>query len=139
MAETIFIKKIDNSLVASDWMSQECIDEMREWETVKAVITRPRNLKHHKLFFALLHKVFQNQEFYKTEAELRYAISMALGYVKEVKIKGQVGYMPVSISFANMGQKEFDQFFDDVIRFVRTQVIPGIEEESLRKEIEEMI
>lgn len=101
---------------------------------------RPRNIKHHRLFFALLNKVFANQEHFKSVDELRFALMIRLGRVKEIRLKGsEVHLMPESINFESMDQDEFRELFESAVNFILTEVIPGLDRDDLMEEIGDMI
>lgn len=102
-------------------------------------VTQPRNIQHHKKYFALLGKVFLNQEKYKTLDELGAALKVACGICQTFTLKsGAKAYIPGSISFSKMDQVKFNEFYDNAIDMVCKHFLPGVESHDLRAEIEDI-
>ena len=100
---------------------------------------QPRNVKHHRLYWALVNKVFENQSKYATADDLHEAIKYALGYYRTVQTPTREIVVTESITFRKMDQTEFREFFDKVVRLVCQHILPGVRGEELRREIYEMI
>ena len=90
-------------------------------EIYKAKITIPRNINHHRKFFAMLKtcweyqseerraKMFQNSfDLFRQTVLLAAGISNRIWDVKEKKFID----IPKSISFSNMTQTEFDEVYN---------------------------
>ncbi len=84
-------------------------------EEYEVSIRRPRNIKFHKLFFALLNLGHQNTQMeLPFETYRRWAV-MKAGFVKVYNTpKGQL-FEPESIAFANMDEDRFRQVYDRVL------------------------
>jgi len=79
----------------------------------------PRNYKFHKKFFALLELVYQNQEAYSNKDDLREDLTIEAGYFRLTEnIKGQTVKRAKSISFAQMDEAEFSEFYSAIINVV---------------------
>jgi len=79
----------------------------------------PRNYKFHKKFFALLELVYQNQEVYSNKDDLREDLTIEAGYFRLTEnIKGQTVKRAKSISFAQMDEAEFSEFYSAIINVV---------------------
>lgn len=105
---------------------------------VLAGITRPRNLKHHMKFFALLNLLWENTvcgERYPSREALRYALTMAVGYVEVIPTRKGEKEVPKSLSFESMDQTEFSEFYDAVVRLVIKEVLPNLTEKDLEQEL----
>lgn len=143
MATEILLIKDKNRLAAADPISQETLDGMRQGETVTATIRRPRNPRQHRLLFALLQTVFENQERYKAIEQLLDAVKIAVGHCELLPVKlGAVTLevpIPRSISFAKMPQDKFETFFRDALDYIVRDVIPGLDKATLEREVYEMI
>ena len=99
-----------------------------------------RSSAYHRWVFALLNKVHANQDFFQTVDHLRYALLARLGYVDRIVLRGgREVTVPKSMSFAKMSAEEFGRFAEAAIKFLCEEVIPGLEPNTLRREIEEMI
>ena len=77
---------------------------------------QPRNYRFHKKFFALLELVYQNQEIYTNKDDLREDLTIEAGYYRTYEnIKGNTVKKANSISFAQMDEIEFSEFYNRVI------------------------
>ena len=133
------------ALRAADEASTEALRSLAPGEIYRVQLTRPRNLKMHRLFFALLTVVHSNlpDEMlakFPTVDRLLWEIKLQTGkFDLHESLGGKMVPIPKSISFARMDQAEFDSFFADAIGVVRKFIIPGISERELRDAIDEEI
>lgn len=119
---------------------REMLTHIGKDEMVEVVIKRPRNLGHHKKFFALLSLIFENQTRYPTVEDLLDAIKVHIGHCSTITLKdGREVYVPKSISFAAMDQTEFEQFWNRVVTVICEQIIPGMNRADLEREILELV
>ena len=82
--------------------------------TVDVKDPRRRSVQQHRLFFTLLNRAFDNQEYYPTLETFRYALTVRLGYFEKFKfLDGEVILIPKSLAFANMTREEFSRLMDD--------------------------
>jgi hypothetical protein len=80
---------------------------------------KPRNLKFHKKFFALLNLVFENQEQYNNLDHLRKDLTISAGYYDlRLNIEGLEIREAKSISFAKMTDTEFSDYYNRIIDVV---------------------
>ena len=117
-------------------------------EILSVEFKRPRHLRHHRLYWALVSLVWENidHDRYPTVDDLHGAIKIAVGLRTRIVMPsskdypyGTVAFMPGSIAWAKMDQEQFSLFFDRVCDAVAKWFIPGITREELRREIEDMI
>ncbi len=109
---------VKNTLTGLVPMYPADLDEkkrLRLGEEYEVSIRRPRNVKFHRLFFALLNLGHQNTQMeLPFEAYRRWAV-MKAGFVKVYNTpKGQL-FEPESIAFANMDEDRFKQVYDRVL------------------------
>ena len=136
----IFFRKAFGALRPLDEVGEDFLAAIPNDAIVGAKISRPRNSAHHRWFFKLLSVVQENQDHYKTTEELLFALKIRLGLVDEIVLKGgEVHLKPKSISFAAMDQLEFQLFADAVVKFIVTEVIPGMDSAELEREVEELL
>lgn len=114
---------------------RDIIDNLKPG-TYLCEIKRPRNIKFHKKFFALMNLAYSMQEEYKTMKSFRQAVTIKAGYcdISQIVIPelGEVNVCrPKSISFANMDESEFDIFYEDVLRTLVEHFCPGTTEEEI--------
>lgn len=82
-------------------------------------VKQPRNIGHHRKFYALMNLVFQNQDKYETLEDLIVEVKLRCGHYQEhISVKGNIMYMPKSIDFARMPQPDFEEFYSKAIDVV---------------------
>lgn len=135
----LFMRKTLTGLMPADDSSSEVLDKLRLGCVVQVKVSQPRNIQHHRLFFALVNKVFENQEIYPSRAALRAALTVAAGHAELVKLDKSWIYVPKSIAFHKMDQTEFNDFFNRVCNVVCEKIIPNLDEAELRQEISQMV
>src|SRR3990167_4678587 len=135
----VLLRKGFEMLQQGDDAAQRLIGSLRHGEFIAADIKRPRNLGHHRKFWALMELVARNQKYYASAEQVCAAFKVAVGHADYVKTKrGMIG-IPKSISFANMDQSEFEAFYSKAVEYLTTEVIPGLNKDALRSEVEEML
>lgn len=119
-----------------DEAAQRALKSVKIGTVLRADLTVPRNLKHHRKFFALLQCVWQATDKWPTVDDLLTELKMELGVTKTVVLHstGEVVKVPGSISFASMDQAEFDEFYERALRAL-CEIAGGIEHDALRNEV----
>ncbi len=117
MKKSIYLTKNSfNQLEATDMDGENYINKLKDGETVKATITKPRNPKHHRKFFSMLNMVFENQDKYEILEDLLTEVKLRTGHYKEhITVKGTVIYIPKSVAFDEMDQLEFESIYNKAI------------------------
>lgn len=123
----------------TDEAGEESLRKVKTGALVEIEIKQPRNLQHHRKFFAMLNIVFQNQEHYKTSEMLLIACKFGVGHVDVIRTKRGEYQIPKSISFHAMSQDDFSKFYDAAVDWVISDVIPGLKRAALDAEVEESL
>jgi hypothetical protein len=114
----IFVKKTLQGLIPADRTEfdklQDCKLKLGEYYEVE--IKKKRNIKFHRKLFSLLNLCFNNQEHFNSIDELRAYVTMKAGYFVRTSTPDGEFFTPKSISFSNMDQVEFDDFYDKVFQ-----------------------
>lgn len=99
--------------------------------------TKKRNSRFHRKFFALLKLAFENQSDYRNFNDLRYDLTIVAGYYEENvnKITGEVTKCAKSISFSQMDEIEFNEYYEAVKDVICRWL--GIDNETLNNEIQQ--
>jgi len=97
---------------------------------------KKRNLKFHKLYFALMKLAFENQQDYRNLNDMRRDIAIVSGFYDEVTnlITGEILKVAKSISFVNCDEIQFNEIYNsskDVISKWLSISNETIEEEIL--------
>ena len=128
------------ALYPTDMNSIDALNDIAQDEQVRCVITRPRNLKHHRKFFKMIEIVYKQQSFYATEPDMLDDIKICVGHSRTFIGKdGAVRTVPLSISFAKMDQTAFEQFYNKFVKFILEQVLPGVDSKDLEQRVYDML
>lgn len=139
MTTVLLRKGLASKLEPVDDAGREALARLPLGTIVRAEIKRPRNLGHHRKFFALLDLIYQNQTRYRSPEALLDAIKIYIGHAQVLNIRGKEVHVPKSISFSSMGQGEFDRFWDRVVNVVVAEIIPGLDRSDLERELGELV
>lgn len=136
----VLLKHALGALRPVDAQGEEILRGIPNGTIVKATIKRPRNIRHHRLYWGLVSILFENQSRYATPEELSDVIKVATGHCTVIQTgEGKEIRIPKSISFAKMDQDAFRQFFDRVVDLAVTRIIPNLSAADLRREVAEMV
>lgn len=140
MAIEAFLRRQMGALRPIDAVGEQVLADIPPGEIVRVTIRRPRNVQHHRKFFALLNAIYPHQDLYPSEETLLAAIKVALGYGESVKLPdGRTIIVPSSISFAKMDQRAFEGFYDRALTLILTKILPGVDRADLEREVTDIL
>ena len=123
-------------LVSCDSIGDEVLYKIQDGEVLHIKMTRPRNVKHHRKAFGLLNAVFMSQTAYSTLEDMLDDIKIALGHCRVFKgIDGSDRVVPLSISFSSMDQHSFNEFYDRMVDFILTKILPMTDRADLEQQV----
>ena len=100
---------------------QAHVERMEHGELVSFEWRQPRSLPFHRRFFVLLNKLFERQETFANEDDLRAWLTIGAGHVTYLPgIDGQLCALPKSIAFDAMENNDFMEFVRKVEAFLWT-------------------
>lgn len=138
MSKGVFIKTIQGLAPHND-SARDILARYKMGDLVTADVVKPRNLGMHRLWFALCKKVADNMPGNYNKDIVSDVIKVRTGHVIVVKtMKGEL-FFPKSISFAAMDQIQFKELFDRAIIVIVSDILPGINSDELRTEVELML
>lgn len=119
--------------------AQEIVSSIKDGSECLGEFRSVRNIRQLRLFFAMLHVIVENTDFFETIDQAKQAIKLAT-HEADIVIDetGKVFYVLRSIALESMPQDRFNRFFARAIHVVLTRWLIGMEESELRQEIEEM-
>lgn len=121
----VFLRRTLSGFAPDDENGKEVIKGIKVGEVIKCEITRPRNVKFHRLFFGLLNLVYENTEQFKSVEHLLTVCKIGIGHADLVKLQnGQEYWHPRSISFAVMDEDQFRTFWDRSVNWLIANVLP---------------
>lgn len=135
-----YLRKLQGGMLVAD--NEETADWLNTKVKVGAVVSgefvQPRNYEFHKKFFALLHFAFECWEpdlgeynglpVQKNFERFRKDITIACGFYDLVtNIRGETRAEAKSISFASMGEDEFNKLYQSTITLMisKYQILTG--------------
>lgn len=124
----------------------EALSKVPMGSPVNASISRPRNGKFHRKFFALLDVAYQNHEWPEVQTQWgkakcnrelfrKYVIVRAGHYEPALTPKGEVRAEPKSISWAKMGEDEFDRLYNDVLNVILAEFLTNWKDGDVEKAV----
>lgn len=139
----LLLVKIEDGLHPTDGAGIETMRLIPENSIVRVRFSVPRNIRHHRMFFALLTVAFEGQtepRLFPTTSHLLDAIKVATGHVREFKdLHGRIHIVPDSISFGRMDQIQFRQWFDAAVDVILTNVLRGTKRRDLEQRIADIL
>lgn len=122
-----------------DDASAETINTLPPNRPLLASIRQPRNLAHHRKFFALVNLIFDNQSQFASKDELIACLKVYVGHCQVYERKGELIKVPKSIAFDQMDQVDFDDFYRRVLDVVARDLWPSVTVDWLKAAIEEYL
>lgn len=131
----IFVKKTINGLAPASRTEFDKLQEakLKLGEYYEVEIKKPRNVGHHRKFFALINICFDNQDKFDDIEDMRSWITMKAGWRKKIETPTGFFYRAKSISFSSMDQTEFEDYYNKCIVVVLNWL--GVDREDLMDEI----
>ena len=116
MADLYLVKMKNGSFTPATSNDIDVAKKFEAGEIYPAKIWKRRNVKFHRKFFELLNMIFDMQEKYTNERDLRVEITLKCGFYEEhLTEKGKIVYIPKSISFEKMDDVEFEKLYNKAI------------------------
>jgi hypothetical protein len=136
VSEGVYLLRTVAGLEAQDDQGKGVLRRIKVGEVVQCDITKPRNLAHHRKFWALLNTVWECAGDWSSPYAILIELKVRLGHVQKVVIRetGEIVSVPRSISFAAMDQTEFDAFYEKALMEL-CKMAGGIEPSALRQEV----
>lgn len=136
MSTEIFMERTLAGLRPVDDQGTDVLRKIKVGEVIQCELNKPRNLAHHRKFWALLNVFWGATGDWSSPYGVLIELKIRLGHVQEVLIRetGEIVKVPKSISFAQMDQTQFDEFYERAINELCTMG-GGIEPAALRSEV----
>lgn len=140
MSTPLHFKKDFGRLVPCDDASAAALTKIKHGAVVHVEIKKPRNIRFHRKFFALVNLVFENQSHYDNIEHLLAALKTAVGHCDLIAGKeGKIVAIPKSIAFHKMDDLAFSDFYDKCVDIIAKHFLPGVDSAALRAEVEDLI
>ena len=110
-------------------------------ETVKASITKPRNVQFHKKYFAMIERIHHcmdegMEKVYPQPENVRYVIMILIGEFEIIILPdGTQNKKPKSISFASMDDLKFEEIYSKSLDAGLKYFLKDMDEKEFEREI----
>ena len=138
--EAALFEKRLGKLVPTNEAADDALRAISNGKIVEVTIKQPRNPRRLRLYWALCNLVCENSDRFESREQVSDHLKIALGHCDTfVTGKGQVGYVPKSISFAKLSEADFVQFFDRAVNAVCKHFLQGSHPKEVHDVLFEMI
>jgi hypothetical protein len=141
--DAILVRRPDGSFVAADPVSLEALDSIRPGVRVRARITQSRNLRRHRLFWAVMQVAWEAQGgeggTFPTPEAMHDAIKIGLGLYDTYTVRGRDIMRLRSTSFDAMDEAEFSRWMESVLSLVTGHLIPGTGRDDLMARVDDIL
>lgn len=138
----IVCRKLMGTLRPVDPVGEDALAKIKNNDLVMVEVKRARSLPHHRLYWALIGKVWENvdQELFPSPDNLSDTIKVMAGHRVQLHMPdGSVAFQAKSIAFHKMDQAEFSAFYERVCDVIAMHFLPGVTKDELRAEVQQMI
>jgi hypothetical protein len=150
MTEILITKTSGGLLAPADQPSVDYLAKIKLGEVVKVKATRIRNPKFHRKFMALLSFAFDAWEpgahEYKGEPvqknfdQFRGDVVILAGYFDTaIRLNGDTRITPKSISFASMGEDEFETLFSATVDVILARILKNYTRADVDQVVERLL
>lgn len=135
------MRRDGNRLVPVDPISDEEVQRIPLQKELLVSIKTPRNLRQFRLAWALAKKVSDACDWLPDSETAMEWLKLKARHVKLIQDPRTdlVAIVPKSIAFASLSQDAFKRVLDRMIWVTVNEIIPGLAETDLRRELEEMV
>lgn len=130
----LFLLGRQGGLFPTGRLSADAVSKLSGKE-VLCEVTRPRNIKLLRKYWALCHFCAEHSTLFTAE-QVSNVFKMRTGHTSLSHLRdGTIVQHPGSISFAKCSEEEFQEMFNRVCDVVCTDILPGVTREDLRREL----
>jgi hypothetical protein len=141
MSKAAFIKR-GKGLFPMDRDGEDMVRAIVEGRPVMGAFKGARNVRHHRMFFALMKLLADNTDLFGGDAELARKTVLTDCRECDVWVHPKTGEVRVevrSISFEKMDQVRFARLFDRALWVICNDYLAGTSAEDLRQQVYEIV
>lgn len=136
MTKGVFIRTL-SGLTPDDDNAREALQGVPVGSLVACEVSRPRNLKHLRLYWKLMASVGDSLGMHREFVSGCVKLKTEHCFVGK-NVNGQTMFVPKSIAFPNMNQAEFSAYFNRVCEVLCAEFIPNMKPSELRADVMRM-
>lgn len=128
-------------LVPIDQVAADMLAEVPAGTGVMVTVKVPRNLRQFRLAWTLADIVSKSVDWLPDRETAMDWLKIKARHVRMITdpLRGTIAIVPKSISFASLDQVGFARVLNRMIYVTTAEIIPGLEESSLRAELEAIV
>lgn len=134
MAELVFVKTPNGTLISADTQTQEAIRKLKIGKALKGEFKQMRDINNHRRMFALFNFAFdlwdapelehKGEPVQKNFDRFRKDMTILAGfYDVHVNIKGEIRTEAKSLSFGSMKEEEFQRVYKGILDVIWTRIL----------------
>lgn len=141
MTAEIAMRRVGNKLEAVDPVSEEMLQAIPTNKDLLVVVKTPRNVRQFKLAWALAHKLAEACDFLHDSEDAMDFLKVKAKHFRAVHdpLREVTHIFPKSINWASLSQEGFNTIFKRMIYIVTAEILPGLPDTDLKREIEAMV
>jgi hypothetical protein len=129
------VKNDDGNLVPYANYDREMFEGIPFNKVLRVNIAQQRSAPRHRLYRVILRIVVKNTDLFTTEDSLHKTLLLGCGVVEPIMTTtGEIIMIPSSTAYDAMTEEPFKAYLDRALCIIETNIIPGIDLESLLKE-----
>jgi|SRR5215475_7421458 len=144
MIETTLVKRAalhkgEVGLFPNNPMAEEDVQPIGMGDEVMVTLRSERNLQALKFLWALVHKAADNSDHFLDKDHAMETLKIAVGYSKRVFDRNTETYEEKPRSLKRISEEKLRFITERIMDVICRDVLPGMEPNKLRQEIEEML
>ena len=134
--ELYLFKNLNGTFTPCHSSDHDKAKKLKAGEEYLCKVTRPRNIKFHRKYFALLNLAFDNQDQFSVFDRFREAVTIAAGYTeRKGHLDGTTRLEAKSISFGSMDEDEFIELYSSTLDVIIK--VLGVTSHEIEQNIQE--
>lgn len=141
MSKAVFARH-GKSFVPVDAEGEAMVNAVADGKQVMGTFKAARNVRHHRMFFALLRVLVDNTDLFAGDTELARKAILTDCRECDVWVHPKTGEVRVevrSIQFEKMDQVRFSRLFDRALYVICTDYLAGSDAEDIRQKVYEVV
>ena len=130
-----------SGLAAADETTTKLLQRWPMGEERQAEIRRQRLHKNLKRWHVLCKIVYENSDMFPSQEVVHQHLKVQAGHATAITNKhtGETWLYPDSISFSRLDEDEFQDVWQRAVKYVCTEIIPELDEQSVRDEVYRLV
>jgi hypothetical protein len=138
MAAHVIMRRSLRGLEPDNDLARQAVSKLKLGAAVRVEIRRPRSLAWHRRYWAMISLIADNTERYVPE-DIHALLKLRCGCRRLIVDSQGEHWIPDSIAFDRMTADEWVAFWNRVVDYVVTELLPGVTKEALAHELADLV